>query len=146
MLQRRTSDNASRQEGSGGDRRGSPRYEAGKTLVVLSWNEGEAYRTVVGTLRDISLGGGAALAETAPPVGTVVWFRLKEDQSSPWVAASIVAVSKTGMLGLGQRLVRWKFPEPCLYHVFKAAINGFSESVDIEEVTMPGYDKRDWRG
>ncbi|SIO59277.1 hypothetical protein SAMN05444166_5988 [Singulisphaera sp. GP187] len=145
MIERRTNHNLSNPNG-GEDRRSASRYDTGPTYVVLSWTEGETLLSVVATLRDISLSGGSALAKNAPCVGTMAWFRLQGDDTSPWVAATIVAVSKTGLLGRGPRLIRWKFPEACPYLIFKAAINGFSASQDVDDVTMPGYTRRDWRG
>jgi len=111
----------------------------------LSWTEGGTQRSVESTLCDISLGGGAALATSAPTVGAVLWFRLQGDETSPWVEARVVSVAKTGFLGFGRRLIRWQFPDPCPYQIFKAAIQGFSRSTDIEEQTHPGFEKRDWR-
>lgn len=145
MLQRRSNQSASTPSGRG-DRRKASRYDTGQTFVILSWTEGDELRSVVATLRDISLNGGSALAKIAPCAGTNAWFRLQGDDTSPWLAATIVASSKTGLLGRGPRLVRWRFPEPCPYHLFKAAINGFSASRDVDDVTMPGYTRRDWRG
>lgn len=145
MLQRRSNSGTPGPSGRG-DRRSASRYVTGQTFVILSWTEGDQTENVVATLRDISLGGGAALAKTAPCAGTSAWFRLQGDNESPWVAATIVSVTKTGLFGRGPRLVRWRFPEACPYHLFKEAINGFSASVEIEDVTMPGYTRRDWRG
>ncbi|AGA27416.1 hypothetical protein Sinac_3143 [Singulisphaera acidiphila DSM 18658] len=142
MLERRSNHSASNRSG---DRRGASRYVTGQTFVILSWTEGEELRSVVATLRDISLGGGSALAKVAPSAGTMAWFRLQGDNTSPWVAATIVAISKTGLLGLGPRWIRWKFPESCPYHLFKDAINGFSSSREVDDVTLPGYTRRDWR-
>src|SRR5262245_33670031 len=110
----------------GGDRRIAPRYLAGGTTVVLSWNKDDSHKSVRATLQDISLGGGAALAEEAPPVGSLVWFRLFGDDQTPWIGINIIAVSRTGLLRLGPRLVRWRFRDPCPYQVFKSAIDGFS--------------------
>ncbi|WP_406701239.1 hypothetical protein V5E97_29930 [Singulisphaera sp. Ch08] len=145
MLQRRSNRDGPNPK-RGDDRRSASRYIAGLTNVILGWTEAETPRSVVARLRDISLEGGSALAKIAPHAGTTAWFRLQGDDASPWIAVSIVAISRTGLLGCGPRLVRWKFPEACPYHVFKAAINGFSASQDVDEVKMPGYTPRDWRG
>lgn len=117
----------------GDDRRKTPRYAAGGTVVILTWPDGDDYRTVAAELKDISFGGGSALVESAPPAQSTVWFRVRGDDTSPWIGATVVGVSRTGLLGRGPRFLRWRFAESCPYGIFKAAIDGFSgESQDTE--------------
>lgn len=129
----------------GSDRRVAPRYRAGGTNVILTWAEDDDYRTVGAVLRDISLGGGSALADNAPPTGSPAWFRLHGDDSTPWIGVTVIAASRTGILHLGPRLVRWRFSEACPYQVFKAAIDGFSLEMHTPDQTVHGYNYRDWR-
>src|SRR5947209_5811143 len=100
------------------DRRIAQRYSAGGTAAVLTWTDGDDSRTVPAILRDISIGGGSALVDTPPPKGRLVWFRLRSDKHSAWIGAVIIGISRTGMLGRGPRLVRWRFRETCPYEVF----------------------------
>src|SRR3954463_149810 len=84
MLERRRTDMSvtrNRRDDRGSDRRVAPRYSAGGTTVILTWSEDEDFRTVGARLRDISMGGGSALAEVAPAAGTIVWFRLRTDDT-----------------------------------------------------------------
>jgi hypothetical protein len=127
------------------DRRIAQRYRAGGTCVVLTWTEDDEYRTIAATLRDLSLGGGSALAGEAPPKGTLFWFRLGSDRSSQWIGAHVVGVSRTGILGRGPRLIRWRFRESCPYQIFKSAIEGFSQAVQILEYNANGPLRRDRR-
>src|SRR4051794_17628646 len=125
---------------SGSERRLTPRYPAGGTSVVLTWTEDNNFRSVGASLRDISQGGGSGMAEDAPAPGTVLWFRLTGDDTTPWIGATVIGVSKSGFLGRGPRLVRWQFRESCPYEVFKAAIEGFNVDVHAND---PGYNYRD---
>ena len=147
MLDRRQIDRTVSQEqrSRASDRRIAPRYAAGGTTVVLSWNKDDEHHTVGATLQDISLGGGSALAEEAPPVGSLVWFRLLGDDRTPWIGVNIIAVTRTGLLRLGPRLVRWRFRDPCPYQVFKSAIDGFSFEAATPQQTVADYNYRDWR-
>src|SRR3954470_12302450 len=133
MIERRMLDIPIEQDrrARGRDRRNARRYAAGGTLAVLTWAEGDDMRTASARLRDISLAGGSALVESPPPKGTLVWFRLQSDLYSNWLGAYIIGVSRTGVLGRGPRLVRWRFRETCPYEIFKAAIEGFTSEVAI---------------
>lgn len=147
MLERRSLQQpvAQNNRSSGRDRRTSPRYPAGGTIAILSWSDGEDYRTVAARLSDISLGGGSALAETAPPEKSPVWFRLRGDDASPWVGATVISVCRTGMLGRGPRFIRWRFSEACPYQIFKEAIDGFSEEVHDQDYTRRNTTRSEWR-
>jgi hypothetical protein len=127
MLERRLHDQNVSQDrrASGRDRRLAPRYPAKGTWAVLTWHDGEDYRTMAAVLRDISLIGGSALADQPLEPGTPLWFRVSGDDQSPWVGGRVVGVARTGLLGRGPRLIRWSFAEACPYGVFKSAISGF---------------------
>lgn len=147
MIESRPGDPTAPQVSSDGDRRSTPRYEAGETIVVLSWAEGDSYRSVEGPLRDVSQGGGAVVAKSAPAVGTVVWFRIQGDQTSPWVEGRVVSVRRKGRFGFGRdQVIHWRFKELCPYPIFRSAIPGFTRSVDVHDEQLPGFEKRDWRG
>jgi hypothetical protein len=135
MFERRASVNALHEgrKKSGSDRRITQRYEAGGTPVVFTWREMEEYRTIEGRLQDISLGGVAALTPESPPHGVPIWFRLRDDDRSAWIPAWVVGNARSGLFGLGPRVLRVRFHEACPYDVFKAAIEGFTqESLDPE--------------
>jgi hypothetical protein len=117
----------------GRNRRVSQRYDAGGTAAVFAWQESNHFRTMEASLERISLGGVSALAECVPPAETPLWFRLRDDQTSDWVPATLVGAARTGRLRTGRHRVRMRFFETCPYDIFKAAIEGFShESLDAE--------------
>jgi hypothetical protein len=147
MLERRAVDVPYPHERRGAprDRRGAQRYPAGGTGVVLSWTEDGRSCSIEGRLKDISLSGLAALADSIPPKGVHLWFRLKDDRASEWVHAALVEGARTGVFGLGRKLIRIKFLSACPYHVFKSAIDGFSQQVDVPEPRLGVYTRTDWR-
>ena len=127
------------------DRRQAQRYLAGGTPVVLTWTEAGQFRTLNARLKDISLSGLAVFSESSPPKGIPIWFRLKDDQTSDWINAAVVGSAKTGLLGLGPRVVRMHFLSPCPYHVFKEAIDGFTHQIKYPDQSLGVYTRRDWR-
>lgn len=146
MLERRSKQDSAPQErrSSGTDRRVAIRYTAGGTSGTLTWRMGDEYREVDVTLRDISLSGVSMISKDAIPDDVPLWFRVRGDDQSEWVESRVVGISKTGILGRGPRLVRLRFQQPCPYHVFKHAIEGFSQEYQDLEFARGGFRKRDW--
>jgi len=145
MLERRTHSVPVEQErrGAGRDRRASQRYTATGTFALFTWQKGEGYDAIEVSLRDISSGGVSAIAEAAPPEDRPLWFRLRADDVSAWIGVTIVAISRTGFLGRGPRIVRTRFHETCPYEVFKAAISGLVRECADAEFARGGLRGRD---
>jgi hypothetical protein len=132
-----------------GDRRRAPRYETNGVPASVGWYDGTDYRTTPARLIDISLGGLSAWTQALPTVGASAWFRLGEEDTSPWVEAVVVEAAAVKVSRLfwarSRPRVRLRFVASCPYDTFKTAIEGFAREADYTDPFFDGVDRRTWR-
>jgi hypothetical protein len=72
------------------ERRRAERYPACENRVRLLWEDGPEVLETSARLIDISGNGARFVAETPPPPGHDVYFRLEAPSRSGWVSARVV--------------------------------------------------------
>ncbi len=102
------------------DRRTTLRYPS-NGLVHLGWWQIKKFCTRPAQLRNISSGGAMVTVEEASPAQNRVWFCLVGQDKSQWMSAEVLEVISEPE---GSGLIRLRFPDSCLYEVFKSAAWG----------------------
>ncbi|MDR3637732.1 MAG: hypothetical protein P4L84_28250 [Isosphaeraceae bacterium] len=133
-----------------GDKRATPRYTTHGAPARLGWKVGEAYRTIDVRLKDISMGGFAAIAAAAPPADSPIWVCLDAGETESWVEVSLVAATRGRILFVPKRtyLLRLKFTNGCTFDFFKHAIRGFAQdhvSQDYASDDLKWFNSQSWR-
>jgi hypothetical protein len=89
------------------ERREHPRHRLRDVPGILGWRAGDRLFTCRMTMLDISGGGAAVLAESAPPVNQSVWIRLESGATgAERIEARVVS---TSALPSGKLTVRMQF-------------------------------------
>jgi hypothetical protein len=118
----------------------SNRRRRSSARVLLSWAQGDEWRTIPGRLRDISRAGAGLLAVAAPPMTGRVRLRLAEGEETPWIEAEIVGIEKERER---RHRVRLRFLSPCPSFMLQPAILGHI-TVDDQLQPSPG-ERVAWR-
>lgn len=87
------------------ERRRNPRYRPLAASAYIGWWEGDAFRTELVVIQNISLGGVAVGIQTLPGGVSTVWICLVGPGRVTWVPARLLAVEG--------RVARLQFAEPC---------------------------------
>ena len=88
-----------------GERRRDPRYRPLTASVYIGWWEGEAFRTELTVIRDISVRGAAVNVRALPDCVATVWVCLVGPGRVTWVPTRRVAIE--------DQVARLEFAEPC---------------------------------
>lgn len=102
------------------DRRTTHRYPS-DCLVSLGWWQGKEFCTRPAQLRDISSGGAMVTVEEGSPAQSQVWFCLVGQDKPHWMSAEVLEVMSEPE---GNHSIRLRFPDSCLYEIFKSAVWG----------------------
>src|SRR3954453_21310018 len=90
--------------GKRNDRRQACRYPASKHSAFLGWWQDGEYRTIGGSLVNISLEGALLHVADAPPADTSVWVCLEGDPGAVWVESVVIELIRERNKSLRIRL------------------------------------------
>lgn len=105
------------------DRRTTPRYPS-NCLVRLAWRQMGKFCERPAQLRNISSAGAMVTVEEASLAQKKVWFCLAGREKTQWMSAEVLEVISEPE---GSGSIRLRFPDSCLYEVFKSAAWGQAE-------------------
>ncbi|WP_152052472.1 PilZ domain-containing protein [Tautonia marina] len=136
------SKNSQRCRPEGRNRRQSIRY-ASEVPIELGWWEEDEFRSIDGTLLDISHGGAAVVLapESILPEGNV-HLRLADISESAWVAVEIRAVRP---LKQGAKVAHLQFDGGCSYAFFRKALPATHLDSMGASYASGEFDTRSWR-
>lgn len=124
------------------NRRQSNRYASGVPVVLGWWIEDE-FRSIDGTLLDVSQGGAAVvLAPEANPPEENAHLRLAEGSESPWVAVEVRSVQPSKG---GAKIAHLQFDGGCSYAFFRKAMPATHLDSMGVSYASGDFDTRSWR-
>jgi hypothetical protein len=121
----------------------APRYAANGNPALLVWAEGCTWRGTPAAVIDFGFDGCLLRVASCPPKGGTTWLCLAAAGPSPWIGATVTMTLKKGRFSWTRRLVQLRFTEPCPYDVFKAAVDGFSQSWSLPEFASSRFSERE---
>ena len=105
------------------ENRKSFRYEPVQSSVYFGWWEEPGFRTLAGTLKNISHGGAFVLTSEPLPRGERVWLCLTDIPGGDWSEVVVLSVTQRSPTC---HEVRVRFVEMCPYELFTLAVHGVS--------------------
>jgi hypothetical protein len=123
------------------ERRQACRYPASKHSAYLGWWQDGEYRTIGGSLVNISLEGALVHVDDPPPADASVWVCLEGDPEAVWVESVVVELTREKNKPL---LARLRFRETCPFAFFNSAVQQSSSS-NVKEPVSPQFDGRYWK-
>ncbi len=106
--------------------RSNPRRRS-SIRIELAWAEEKEWRTIPARLRDISRGGAALFARSAPPLTRKARLRIVKEDGCPWIEAEILGVVQETPT---RYRIRVQFEAPCPNLLLRLAILDGLESAE----------------